>query len=256
MRLASQQLGQRDFFTNMVRIEELVHVPAFGQAVADQYSEGCFATWEPALNALIATVTGSARPVDKRSITDNDLAVIVGVRPDGSGALVRHVTGKANDPPSSEAVEMMDMDTLLPRINLDPLWGVSTEVPVIRSKLHGHRGVAAYDPRLVEFVPLDAHNYRYLVSCATEAQARAVKAAFARSVALQHPADQRQIVFTILPGHGVIMVEKWVPGYEPFQLLWRAMDSGQIEIESRVPQGPMRYILAGDGRMVLQMDER
>ena len=35
----------------------------------------------------------------------------VGHRADGRGARVRHVEGKRNDPPSSEAVEMMDADT-------------------------------------------------------------------------------------------------------------------------------------------------
>jgi len=155
MRVAGQQLGERNFFTEMVCVADLVQVPAVTNAVASQYSEGCFATWDPALGALIATVTGSARPVDKGSITEDDLAVIVGVRSDGRGALTRHVEGKRNDPPSSEAVEMMDVDSPLPTIALDPAWNVGTQVPVARSKLHGHRGIAAYDPRQVEYVPLD-----------------------------------------------------------------------------------------------------
>jgi len=45
-------------------------------------SMGCFATWDPTLEGLITTVTGSARPVDNDSITENDLAIIAGVRPD------------------------------------------------------------------------------------------------------------------------------------------------------------------------------
>jgi hypothetical protein len=65
MRMAGQQLGERNFFTEMVRIADLVQVPAVPGAVASQYSEGCFATWDPTLGALIATVTGSARPVHK-----------------------------------------------------------------------------------------------------------------------------------------------------------------------------------------------
>jgi hypothetical protein len=31
---------------------------------AAQYSEGCFATWDPAVAGLVANVTGSARPVN------------------------------------------------------------------------------------------------------------------------------------------------------------------------------------------------
>ncbi|MFQ6101945.1 MAG: hypothetical protein ACE5OS_12035 [Anaerolineae bacterium] len=252
MRVAGQQLGKRNFFTEMVRIADLVHVPAVADVVASQYSEGCFATWDPTLGALIATVTGSARPVDKGSITEDDLAVIVGVRPDGSGALVRHAEGKRNDPPSSESVEMMDMDSSLPTIALDPVWNITPQVPVARSKLHGHRGIGAYDPRRVEYVPLDPPYYHYLVSCATDAQARGIKAAFARSEALQNPDDPRQVVFTVLPGHGVVIVEKWIAGAVPFQVMWEYMDAGYLQVENRIPQGPMEYVPGPDGKMVLQ----
>jgi len=252
MRVAGQQLGERDFFTDMVRIADLVQVPAVPDAVASQYSEGCFATWDPTLGALIATVTGSARPVHKGSITDDDLAVIVGVRPDGSGALTRHVEGKRNDPPSSEAVEMIDMDGPLPTITLDPAWNVTAQVPVARSKLHGHRGVSAYDPRQVEYVPLAPAYYHYLVSCATNVQAQGVKGAFARSEALRNPDDPRQVVFTVLPGHGIVIVEKWVPGTVPFQVIWEYMDAGYLQVDDHIPQGTMEYARGPDGRMVLQ----
>jgi hypothetical protein len=252
MCVAGRQLGKRHFFTEMVRIADLVQVPAVADVVASQYSEGCFATWDPRLGGLVATVTGSARPVDKGNITEDDLAVIVGVRPDGRGALTRHVEGKRNDPPSSEAVELMDMDSQLPTTELDPVGGISARVPVTRSKLHGHRGIAAYDPRRVEYVPLDPPCYHYLVSCATDAQARAIKAAFARSEALQHPDDPRQVAFTVLPGHGVVIVEKWVAGAAPFQVMWEYMDAGYLQVDNRIPQGPMGYIPGPDGRMVLQ----
>jgi len=249
---AAQQLGQRNFFTEMVRIADLVKVPVVSEVVAEQYSEGCFATWEPKLDALIATVTGSARPVHKGSITEDDLAVIVGVRPDGRGALTRHVEGKRNDPPSTEAVEMMDMDSPLPTITLDPAWGISAPVPVVRSKLHGHRGIGAYDPRYVEFTPLDPPYYHYIVSCGTDAQARGIKEAFARSEALQNPEDSRQVVFTVLPGHGVVIVEKWVYGKVPFQVIWEYMDAGYLEVDNLVPQGPMEYAPGPDGRMLVR----
>ncbi|MBC8446349.1 MAG: hypothetical protein H8D78_01235 [Chloroflexi bacterium] len=252
MRLAGQQLGERNFFTEMVRIADLVQVPAVSDAVASQYSEGCFATWDPTLGALIATVTGSARPVDKGSITEDDLAVIVGIRSDGQGALVRHVEVKRNDPPSVEAVEMMNVDRALPTIVLGSAWDTPARVPVVRSRLHGHRGIAAYDPRRVEYVPLDPPYYHYLVSCGTEAQAQGIKAAFARSEALQNPEDPRQVVFTVLPGHGVAIVEKWVPGRDPFQVIWESMDAGYLEVDTLIPQGPMEYVPDTDGRMLLR----
>lgn len=253
MRVAGQKLGERNFFTQMIRIADLVSVPALGDAVASQYSEGCFATWDPALGALIATVTGSARPVVKENITDDELAVIVGVRGNGQGALSRHVEGIRNDHPSSESVEMMAMDSMLPTITLEPSWGAQTEVPVVRSKLHGHRGVAGYDPRHVEHAPLDPAYYHYLVSCATEAQAQAITRAFARSEALQNPDDPRQVAFTVLPGHGVVIAEKWVPGTVPFQVIWEYMDAGYIEVENLIAQGPMTYVPDANGRMVLQI---
>jgi hypothetical protein len=252
MCMAGQQLGKRNFFTEMVYIPNLVQVPAVEDAVASQYSEGCFATWDPTLGALVTTVTGSARPVDKGNITEDELAVIVGMRPDGKGALVWHVDGKLNEPPSTEAVEMIDMDGALPTIALDPAWEFPAQVPVVRSKLHGHRGISAYDPRRVEYVSLDPPYYHYLVSCATEAQARGIKKAFARSEALQDPGDPRQVVFTVLPGHGVAIVEKWVPGTVPFQLMWEYMDAGYLEVASRIPQGPMAYVPDPAGRMLLQ----
>ncbi len=244
---AGVALGERRFFTQMVRINDLVAVPAIEASISEQYSEGCFATWEPQLPGLIATVTGSARPVAKDALTEDDLAVIVGVRPDGRGALVRHVEGLRNDPPSSEAVELFAMDEPLPKIQ----WKGHT-VPVIRSKLHGHRGVAAYDPTQVEFAPMSTAYHHYPVSCATRAQAEGIVEAFSRAEALRNPQDPRHLVFTIIPGHGLVVVEKWLPGKAPFQAIWEAMDSGALLISPRVPQGPHAYRPDPQGRMVIQ----
>jgi hypothetical protein len=254
MQAAARQLGKRSFFTEMVRIANLVHVPSVGDAVARQYSEGCFSSWDPVLGALIATATGSARPVDKSSITEDELAVIVGMRPDGKGTLVREVEGKRNSPPSSEALEMMDMDSTLPTITLGEGGPDPTRVPVTRSKLHGHRGIAAYHPDYVEFVPLGPQYYHYLVSCATAAQAQGIKEAFTRSKSLQEPEDPRQVVFTVLPGHGTMIVEKWVTGKAPFQVIWEYMDAGHLQVDNLIPQGPMFYVPGPDGLMVVHSE--
>lgn len=253
---ASRELGARAFFTRMVRIADLVDVPALTGAIAQQYSEGCFGTWDPALRAQVVTVTGSQHPVVKASLREDDLAVITGVLGDGTGVTVRHVEGLRNDPPSSEAVEFESIDQVLPRFALPPAFGdlAGLEAPAVRSKLHGHRGVIAFDPRHVEYVPLDAPFFRWLVSCSTEAQANAVTAAFARSQALRDPHDPRTVVFTILPGHGLLMAEKWVPGTEPFEVLLAAMDDGRLQVSQGVPQGPMHYGRDGD-RMVLRLGD-
>jgi len=245
---ASLEFGRRSFFTEMVRVADLVNVPGLAEAVSDQYSEGCFATWDEEVQALVTTITGSARPVDKGRITEDELALIVGVRPDGGGAVVRQIEGHSNIPPSSEAVEMMRMDAVLPRIDLPEPSG---RVPVLRSKLHGHRGIAAYDPARAEFVHLDPAYYTYPVSCSTEAQAVAIERAFGRAESLRDPNDPRTIVFTVLPGHGVVVAEKWVAGKAPFQEIWEAMDAGALTVSRVIPQGWLGYRLDGAGTMVV-----
>lgn len=252
MLAASRAFGARNFFTTLVHIADLVIAPRLTDAVARQYSEGCFATWDPTLGALVTTVTGSRNPVEKGAITEDDLAVVTGVAPGKLGAVARHVEGLRNDPPSSEAVELEALDHLLPWIELGPEWKTAARVPIVRSKLHGHRGIASFDPTRVEYVALDAAFHHYPVSCATEAQAEGVCAAFARAAALRATSDARDLAFTILPGHGLLLVERWVHGKRPFELLIEAIDSRAVEIENEVPQGPLHYERARDGRMVLK----
>lgn len=237
MTQASHELGKRDFFTEMIKVSQVAEIPGFSEAISQQYSEGCFATWDPQINGLLTTITGSARPVRKENITDKDLAVIVGIKPEYDGALIRQVEGHPHHPPSSEAVEMIGMDLDLPKIVLP----TGAQVPVIRSKLHGHRGVQSFDRTRVEYVSLPDSYLHYPVSCSTDAQYRAVQSAFSSSAALQNPADPRQIVFTVLPGHGLVIVEKWVEGKKAFQAIWEAMDEKEIEITNVIPQGPFRF---------------
>jgi hypothetical protein len=106
----------------------------------------------------------------------------------------------------------------------------------------------------VEHVYLDTPYYYYPVSCSTEAQAHAIQAAFSRSEALNDPDDPRQVIFTVLPGHGIVVVEKWVPGKAPFQVMWEYMDAGTIEIGNLVPQGPLTFAEQG-GMMVVRTKE-
>jgi hypothetical protein len=249
----SHELGKRDFFTEMIKVSQLAEIPGFSEAISSQYSEGCFATWEPKVNGFLTTITGSARPVRKENITDKDLAVIVGIKPGRDGALIRKVDGHPNHPPSSEAVEMIGMDLTLPKVTLKD----GVQAPVIRSKLHGHRGILSFDGTLAEYVALPESYLYYPVSCSTDAQYRAVQEAFSRSKALQNPEDPRQIVFTVLPGHGVVIVEKWVQGKAPFQVIWEAMDNKDIEITNHIPQGPFafepegpRYRIAGNTKAI------
>ena len=250
MQTAGYELGKRQFFTEMVMVTNLATVPSVPDAIASQYSEGCFATWDADIDGLVTTVTGSARPVVKDQLTDDELAIIVGVKPDGSGAQIKHVDGKRNDPPSSEAVELMEMDKDLPKITLEN----GQVVPVSRSKLHGHRGVKAYSPEHVEHVFLEEPYYHFPVSCSTEAQAHAIHDAFSRSEALNNPEDSRQLVFTILPGHGIVIAEKWVQGKQPFQLMWEFMDAGWLVVDNLIPQGSLTFVSDDQGMMVLSLE--
>jgi hypothetical protein len=250
MQNVSRALGERRFFTRRVLIADLVAVPAITESIASQYSEGCFATWDPDLDALVCTASGTGRPVEKGGLTEDDLALVTEVRPDGTGARVRPVEGLANPSASSEAVEFRLMDVVLPRIRTP---SAAREVPVVRSKLHGHRGVGRYDPRRVEYAPLAPAYQHYPVSCSTEAQAWGVRDAFARAEALRRPDDPRQVVFTVLPGHGMIAVEKWNAQKEPFELLLEAIDSRALEVVDRVPQGPLAFVDDGAGGRRLEL---
>ncbi|MEX1406945.1 hypothetical protein, partial [Hydrogenibacillus schlegelii] len=106
MRRARREIGPRGVFTQTITLRSRVPGPALSDASADQYSEGCSATWEPGVGR-VATITASARAFDKTALADDELALSVGVRPDGAGAVVRPVAGKRNDPPSSEAVNSL-----------------------------------------------------------------------------------------------------------------------------------------------------
>ena len=111
-----------------------------------------------------------------------------------------------------------------------------------------------YDPAKVEYAPLDAPYFHYLVSCATHAQAIGIKAPLRARRPCEHPNDPRQVVFTVLPGPRGGHREKWVPGKAPFQTIWEYTDQGALQVANRIPQGPMRYEPNAEGLMVLSPD--
>lgn len=246
MEEASRQFGQRGFFSDMVRISDLIGLASLSDAVASQYSEGCFGTWDSKLDAMVVTAAGSSQPVNKSRISKEHLAVVKANGMDPTGL---QITGKPYQVPSSESYEMTVMDRVLPCIEVTG----EGEVPVVRSKLHGHRGISAYCADSVEYVAMAEPYFHYPVSCSTYPQAQGIVEAFSRSQALNNPDDPRQIAFTILPGHGVFIVEKWCHGKVPFQAIWECMDAGYMEISNDIPQAMMSYVHSADGKMRLQL---
>jgi hypothetical protein len=51
-------------------------------------------------------------------------------------------------------------------------------------------------------------------------------------------------VFLEQPGHGVIVVEKWLPGAEPgrpFDLIHSALTNGRLQMSYDIAQGPVQW---------------
>lgn len=230
-----------DFFTTPVSIEKLLGYRDVNEAVSAQYSEGCYAVFDPDIPGLITTATGSAQLVDKRAISRNDQAIVVGVKPEKDGAIVRPVEGRGRIVPSVEAVEMMRICQAVPSHSRRNNLGNVVEVPNVRAILHGHLGVAAFNPELVESVTLPSPYYTHLVSCGTGALAEGTESAFGRSAALQNLDDPRKVIFLEQPGHGVVVVEKWVEGKQPFEVIHDFLTEGHLKMTLEVPQGEVAW---------------
>jgi hypothetical protein len=245
------------FFTTPIYVDKLLGYRGVSEAISAQYSEGCYAVYEPDLPGLITTASGSSRLVDKRAITREDQAVVVGLRPDGLGAIVRPVTGRDQVVPSAEAVELFSICQAAGSHQRLNRHGQRVTVPNVRALLHGHLGVAAFDPTFVASVQLDPLYYTQLVSCGTGALAEGTAAAFGRAGALRDLADPRRVLFLEQPGHGVMVVEKWGPPEEvraPFEAIRDYLAAGHLQMTLEIPQGPVFWETApaADGRIFMR----
>ncbi|MCC7359038.1 MAG: hypothetical protein IT317_06160 [Anaerolineales bacterium] len=244
------------FFTTPIQVDKLLGYRGIGDAISAQFSEGCYGVYEPEVNGLITTATGSSRLVDKRAITRADQAVVTGVLPTREGALVRPVEGMEMVVPSVEAVEMMGICEAVAGHERANRSGGLVRVPNVRAILHGHLGVESYDPAYVEAVTLDPLYYTQLVSCGTGPLASGTAAAFSRSQSLRDVSDPRQVVFLEQPGHGVMMVEKWPAlgsDAPPFTGFLKALEAGRLRMSLNIAQGPMGWEQrTEDGHTILQ----
>jgi hypothetical protein len=254
---AGSMFTQFGFFTTPLYVEKLLGYRGIGDAISAQFSEGCYAVYEPDIPALLTTASGSSRLVDKRSISRLDQAVVVGTRPDHEGAMVRPVVGMERVVPSVEAVEMMGLCERVPKHSHLNSHGLPVTVPNVRAILHGHLGVAAFDADKVEAVMLDPLYYTQLVSCGTGALAEGTATAFARSQSLKDLNDPRRVIFLEQPGHGVMVVEKW-PAQDdrsrPFETIHDYLSSGILQMTLDIAQGPVHWEMttALDGRTLMR----
>jgi hypothetical protein len=241
---AGSMFTQFGFFTDPIIVEKLLGYRGISDAISAQFSEGCYAVYEPDIPGLLTTASGSSRLVDKRSISRLDQAVVVGTRSDREGAIVRPVAGMEPVMPSVEAVEMMRLCERVPEHMRLNSRGLPVTVPNVRAILHGHLGVAAFDPDKVEAVMLEPLYYTQLVSCGTGALAEGTARAFEKSQALKDLRDQRRVVFLEQPGHGVMVVEKWPPqadGSRPFDTIHDYLGAGYLQMTLDIAQGPVHW---------------
>lgn len=254
---AGSMFTQFGFFTTPLYVDKLLGYRGISDAISAQFSEGCYAVYEPDIPGLLTTATGSSRLVDKRSISRLDQAVVVGTRPDREGAMVRPVAGMEPVVPSVEAVEMMGLCERVPKHQHLNSHGLPVTVPNVRAILHGHLGVAAFDAERVEAVMLAPLFYTQLVSCGTGALAEGTGEAFARSVALKDLRDPRRVVFLEQPGHGVMVIEKWPSeddGSRPFDTIHDYLSTGALQMTLDIAQGPVHWesSLGADGQTLMR----
>lgn len=243
---AGPRFTEYGFFTDPVSVEKILGYRGLSEAISAHYSEGCYAAWDAEIGALVTTGSGSARMVDKRAISRQDQAILTGVKPDGSGALVRQIEGNERVVPSVEAVELYKITQAVGQHTVTNRRGERVSAPNVRAILHGHLGVRSYDPARVERLALAAPYYRHLVSCGTGGLAIGTEASFSASVAMAAIDEPRQIAFLEQPGHGIIVVEKWDATAQPFDLIQRALDEGWLDLTMDVPQGMAFWVPQGD----------
>lgn len=230
---AAWELGRRGFLTAPIHLKDF-GFRALGRAISNQYSEGCLATYDPALGVLLTTATGSARVVDKRYISRADIALVQEIKPDNSGVRIPRVEGRPFVKPSVEAVELARIIFDAPRFA-----GSLPTLPV--SIIHLHMSIAAYNPSVVEYVALDPPFYTCPVSCGTRELADGTARAFARSSVLSDRDEPRRIAVLEQPTHGCVLVELGEGTTPAYQRIFDAIDRGDLVLSFDVPQGRVRW---------------
>ena len=181
------------------------------------FSEGMMFVYDPDLQALVVTASGSWE-VDKRDLKPEDV-VVVDHRLAGGRLRVLTVAGAEAKGPSVEAWEVCAVMAAAPTIRVskgaDGRWRPDpnglVEVPAVRGGLHAHVGVDDSDDELVETVPPDRKTFPYGFGCGTDLMVDVAAATVGRSQAINDPRDGRSFVRWPMLYHGEMALELWSP---------------------------------------------
>lgn len=189
------------------------------------YSEGMLFAYDPDLECLIVTGSGSW-DVDKRALTREQIVAVDPHLVDGRRLRVLAPHGTLPLQPSVETWEICALMEAVPKVRvsrdeaghwrLDP--NGERQVPMIRSGIHAHVGVTGSDTSVIETIEPDRQQFPYGFGCGTDLTMEVARTTIARSAAVHDPDDNRHFVRWPLLYHGEMAVELWKPGprREPF----------------------------------------
>jgi hypothetical protein len=183
------------------------------------FSEGMLFAVDPLTGTTMVTASGSW-DVDKRALHRDEVTALSGIVE--GRVQVQAPVGVRPKGPSVEALEVLSLLDAAPRVRLssdgasgwrlDPEGPI--EVPIIRSGIHAHIGVASADEAMVETIEPDRKNYPYGFGCGTDLMCEVARSTVERSSAINDPKDHRRYVRWPMLYHGEMVVELWKEGAE------------------------------------------
>ncbi|MEU4209593.1 hypothetical protein AB0F13_06225 [Streptomyces sp. NPDC026206] len=226
---AGRRMGQLGLLSAPLRIADYV-----SPQLADMYevymgwkgfSEGMLFAFDPDLQALVVTASGSW-DVDKRAL-NRDQVVVVDHRLREGRLRVLAPEGTLPMQPSVETWEVCALMEEAPTVRVrkahDGQWVLDPdgerEVPLIRGGIHAHVGVSSANEAAVETVQPDRERFPYGFGCGTDLTVDLARNTIRRSSAVNNTDDPRLYVRWPLLYHGEMAVELWKPGIpaEPFR---------------------------------------
>lgn len=181
------------------------------------FSEGMMFVYDPDLQALVVTASGSFE-VDKRDLRPEDVVVVDHQLADGRLRLLE-VAGAGQKGPSVEAWEVVSLMAAAPKMKVSKdangIWrpdpNGTVEVPAVRGGLHAHVGVDEADETLIESIAPDRASYPYGFGCGTDLMVDVAAATVRRSQAINDAGDNRSYVRWPMLYHGEMALELWTP---------------------------------------------